>query len=63
MRPLVGHCHRGLGKLYRRTARRHDAREHLITATVMYRDMGMAYWLAEVQGEIRELETYAGLDG
>ena len=29
MRPLVAHCHLGLGKLYRRIGRRQDAREHL----------------------------------
>ena len=44
MRPLVAHCHLGLGKLYRRTARREEAPEHLATATTMYREMGMLYW-------------------
>jgi len=41
MRPLVAHCHLGLGKLYRRTGQREQAREHLSTATTMYREMGM----------------------
>ena len=45
MRPLVAHCHLGLGKLYRRTNKREQAQEHLITATTMYCDMGMTYWL------------------
>jgi len=44
MRPLVAHCHAGLGKLYRRTGKREQAQEHLITASMMYRDMGMTYW-------------------
>jgi hypothetical protein len=35
---------RRLGKLYRRTGKREQAQEHL-TATTMYREMGMAYWL------------------
>jgi hypothetical protein len=28
MRPLVAHCHLGLGKLYRRTGKRQQAQEH-----------------------------------
>ncbi len=55
MRPLAAHCHLGLGKLYRRTDKREQALEHLTTATTMYREMGMMYWLekaeAEIQGE------------
>jgi class 3 adenylate cyclase/tetratricopeptide (TPR) repeat protein len=45
MRPLVAHCHLGLGKLYRRSGKRVQAQEHLTTATTMYREMGMTYWL------------------
>jgi hypothetical protein len=41
MRPLVAHCHLGLGKLYRRTGKGEQAQEHLTTATTMYREMGM----------------------
>src|SRR5262245_65389152 len=37
MRPLVAHCHLGLGELYRRTCDAAKAREHLVTATTMYR--------------------------
>ena len=45
MRPLVAHCHLGLGKLYRRTGAREQVQEHVAMATTMYRDMGMTYWL------------------
>jgi tetratricopeptide (TPR) repeat protein len=45
MRPLVAHCHLGLGELYRRTAKPQQALDHLSTATSMYRDMSMTYWL------------------
>src|SRR5438093_4371 len=45
MRPHIAHCHLGLGKLYRRTGKREQAREHLTTATTMYREMDMSYWL------------------
>ena len=49
MRPLVAHCHLGLGKLYRRTGTREQAHEHVATATTMYRDMGMTYWLEQTE--------------
>ncbi len=49
MRPLVAHCHLGLGKLYRRTGKREEAQEHLTTATTMYREMGMTYWLEQAE--------------
>jgi hypothetical protein len=54
MRPLVAHCHLGLGKLYRRTGKRAQAQEHLATATTMYREMGMTYRLATAEAELRE---------
>jgi hypothetical protein len=52
MRPLVAHCHLGLGKLYFRTDKREQAREHLATATTMYREMGMTYWLEKAETEM-----------
>jgi tetratricopeptide (TPR) repeat protein len=55
MRPLVAHCHLGLGKLYHRTDKREQAREHLATATTMYREMGMTYWLEKAEAAVREL--------
>jgi Tetratricopeptide repeat len=55
MRPLVAHCHLGLGKLYRRTGKREQAQEHLTTATTMYRDMDMAFWLEQAEAAMREL--------
>jgi tetratricopeptide (TPR) repeat protein len=55
MRPLVAHCHLGLGKLFRRTGKREQAREHLTTATTMYREMGMTYWLEQAEVELRAL--------
>jgi class 3 adenylate cyclase/tetratricopeptide (TPR) repeat protein len=49
MRPLVAHCHLGLGKLYRRTGDGTTAQEHLNTATTMYREMGMTFWLEKAE--------------
>jgi len=56
MRPLVAHCHLGLGKLYGRTGKREQAREHLTTATTMYREMDMRFWLEQAEAEMRGLE-------
>jgi tetratricopeptide (TPR) repeat protein len=49
MRPLVAHCHLGLGRLYRRTGEREQAQEHRATATAMYGEMGMTYWLEKLE--------------
>jgi hypothetical protein len=54
-RPQVAHCHLGLGKLYRRTGNRQQAQEHLTTATTMYREMGMTYWLEQAETETQEI--------
>ncbi len=53
MRPLVAHCHLGLGKLYRRGGEHHESRKHLATAAAMYRDLGMRFWLEKAGAEIR----------
>ena len=53
MRPLVAHCHLGLGKLCRLTGKREQAQEHLTTATTMYREMGMRYWLEQAEAELK----------
>jgi class 3 adenylate cyclase/tetratricopeptide (TPR) repeat protein len=55
MRPLVAHCHLGLGKLYQYTGKREQAREHLTTATTMYREMDMRFWLEQAEAETKEL--------
>jgi class 3 adenylate cyclase/tetratricopeptide (TPR) repeat protein len=55
LRPLVAHCHLGLGKLYRRTGRRHEAQEHLATATTLYREMDMRFWLEKAKAGAEEL--------
>jgi tetratricopeptide (TPR) repeat protein len=55
MRPLVAHCHLGFGKLYRRTGKRQEAQEHLATATTMYREMDMRFWLEQAAVETAAL--------
>lgn len=53
MRPLVPHCNLGLGRLYSSTGWREQAREHLTTATTLYREMAMTYWLEKAEVEMK----------
>jgi tetratricopeptide (TPR) repeat protein len=55
MRPLLSRCHLGLGTLYGRIGKRPEAEEHLTTATAMCREMGMAFWLAQAEAQVRGL--------
>ena len=55
MRPLVAHCHLGLGKLYGRTGDRAKAQEHLNTASTMYREMDMGFYLAQAEAALKEV--------
>ena len=53
--PLAAHRHHGLGNLYQRTGAREHAQEHAVTATTMYGEMGMTYWLEQVEALRRRL--------
>jgi tetratricopeptide (TPR) repeat protein len=56
MRPLVAHCHFQLGKVYRKADQQQEqAREHLTTATTMYREMDMRFWLDQAEADMRAL--------
>jgi tetratricopeptide (TPR) repeat protein len=50
MRPLLAHCHMGLGRLYGRSGKRQEAEEHLTAAASLFRDMDMTFWLTRAQG-------------
>jgi class 3 adenylate cyclase/tetratricopeptide (TPR) repeat protein len=52
MRPLVAHCHLGLGKLYRRAGDPVKAHEYLTSAATMYREMDMGFWLEQVEAAL-----------
>ncbi len=54
MLPLVAHCHLGLGTLFVRTGSREQAQEHLTTATTMYREMDMPFYLEQAEAESRD---------
>jgi tetratricopeptide (TPR) repeat protein len=53
LRPLLAHCHVGLGVLYRRAGKR-EAREHLTTAGTMFGEMDMRFWLERAEAELKE---------
>jgi tetratricopeptide (TPR) repeat protein len=55
MRPLEAHVHLGLGTLHRRGDRPDQARPHLTSATTMYREMDMGFWLEQAEAEMRAL--------
>ena len=44
-----------LPPVYRRTARREQAREHLMIAITMSRDMDMRFWLDQAEIEMKAL--------
>jgi len=54
-RPALADCHLGLGRLYLRIGRRHEAGEHLRIGRQMYREMDMRFWLEQAEAEMKEL--------
>jgi class 3 adenylate cyclase/tetratricopeptide (TPR) repeat protein len=56
MRPLMAHCHRGLGRLYGRTGRGEKARAALTTAIALYRAMDMTFWLPQAEAAQAQVE-------
>jgi tetratricopeptide (TPR) repeat protein len=55
MRPLVAHCHLGLGTLYAAAGRRQQAHTALSTAIALYRDMEMAFWLPQAEAALAQV--------
>jgi tetratricopeptide (TPR) repeat protein len=56
MRPLVAHCHRGLGMLYARVGQQEQARAALSTAIELYRTMDMTFWLPQTEAALTQVE-------
>ena len=54
MRPLVAHCHLGLGRLYAQTGRSAPARAALATAIDLYRAMDMTFWLPQAEAALAQ---------
>jgi tetratricopeptide (TPR) repeat protein len=55
MRPLVAHCHFGLARLYRKASKREQAEKHFMTATTMYHEMDMRFWLEQAEVALNEV--------
>ena len=56
MRPLVAHCHLGLGTLYTKAGQREQARAELSAAIAMYRAMAMTFWLPQAEVALAQVE-------
>ncbi len=56
MRPLVAHCHLGLGTLYATTGQRQQARTALSAAIALYRAMDMTFWLPQAEAALAQVE-------
>jgi class 3 adenylate cyclase/tetratricopeptide (TPR) repeat protein len=56
MRPLVAHCHRGLGTLYAKLGRQEPARTELSAAVDLYRAMDMTFWLPQAEAALAQVE-------
>jgi tetratricopeptide (TPR) repeat protein len=56
MRPLMAHCHRGLGTLYATTGQREHAHAELSIAIALYQAMEMTFWLPQTEAALAQVE-------
>jgi tetratricopeptide (TPR) repeat protein len=56
MRPLVAHCHLGLGTLYAEMDQRAPACAELSAAIDLYRAMEMTFWLPQAEAALAQIE-------
>jgi tetratricopeptide (TPR) repeat protein len=56
MRPLVAHCHLGLGSLYAKTGQREQAHAELAAAIEQYRALEMTFWLPQAEATLAQVE-------
>jgi tetratricopeptide (TPR) repeat protein len=55
MRPLLAHCHCGLGILYTQVGRPEQARAELAAAIELYRAMEMTFWLERAETALTQM--------
>ena len=60
MRPVAAHSHLGLGRIFHRSGRHEHAREHLATATTMFREMDVDHWVDQAEMELTD-RGHAGM--
>ena len=56
MRPLVAHCHLGLGTMYLRMQRLEQVRPELSAAIALYRVMQMTFWLTRAEAALAQVQ-------
>jgi class 3 adenylate cyclase/tetratricopeptide (TPR) repeat protein len=54
MRPVAAHSHLGLGRIFHRSGHSEHAREHLATATTMFREMDVDHWVEQAEMELTD---------
>jgi hypothetical protein len=57
MRPLVAHCHLGLGTLYAKMRQREQAHAELSAAIELYRAMDMTLWLPQAEAALAQVDS------
>ena len=55
MRPLLAHCHLGLGTLYAKIDRREQTCAELSAAIALYRAMDMTFWLPQAEAALAQV--------
>jgi class 3 adenylate cyclase/tetratricopeptide (TPR) repeat protein len=56
MRPLLAHCHHGLGMLYAKSGLSDPAHTELSAAIDLYRAMDMTFWLPQAEAALAQVE-------
>jgi tetratricopeptide (TPR) repeat protein len=56
MRPLIAHCHLGLGTLYSKEGQRAQAHVELTDAIELFRAMEMTFWLPRAEAELAKVD-------
>jgi hypothetical protein len=56
MRPLVAHCHHGLGTLYAKIGHQEPARAELSVAIELFHAMEMTFWLPQAEAMLAQVE-------
>jgi class 3 adenylate cyclase/tetratricopeptide (TPR) repeat protein len=56
MRPLLAHCHLGLGTLYAKIGQGEQAGAALSAARALYRAMDMTFWLPQAEAALAQVE-------
>jgi hypothetical protein len=54
MRPLMARCYVNLDQLNLRRGKMDEGRRHLTSATTMFREMDMPFWLARAEAALSE---------